>query len=123
MDASADYRPAWNTEAADSTGSITMEQNLKMRTDASNVCMQTDALRRTMELNRRRNPKYVEFIMGQLVYVWLPQGKKDRHVNQIGTEIGIGSVHNDGSLGRFVRCDNTSLYRATFAHIRSATTR
>ena len=33
----AHSRPVWNTEATDSTDPITMEQNLKIRTDTSNV--------------------------------------------------------------------------------------
>ena len=64
------------TEATDSTDPITMEQNLKIRTDAAYV--QTRAHRRILELDRRRNRKHVEFQLGVLVCIWrVPKGKKE----------------------------------------------
>ena len=47
----AHSRPMWNTEATDSRDLITMEQNLKIRTDAANVYLQTRAHRRIRELD------------------------------------------------------------------------
>ena len=51
----AHSRPVWNTEATDSTDPITVEQNLRIRTDAANVYLQTRAHRRILELDRSRN--------------------------------------------------------------------
>ena len=41
-----------------------------MATDARNVDLQTRAHHRILELDRSRNPKHVEFPLGELVYIW-----------------------------------------------------
>ena len=98
----AHSRPVWNAEATDSTDPTTMEQNLKIRRDATNVQLQTRTHRRILELDRSRNRPHVEFQLDELVCIWrVPKGKNNQ--DHVGMETGLDQLGflpiNDGRVG------------------------
>ena len=123
-------RPVWNPEATDSTDPITIEQHLKIRTDAANVYLQTRAHRRILELYPKSKSRPHRISLGSPVCIWRdPKTKKQSGPRWNGNWIGPARIlahqrRADGRLGRIVWCvHNTNLYRAAPEHIRPATRR
>ena len=120
----------WNTEANDGTNPTTTEQNLRIRTEAANVYLQTRAHRRILELERSRRRKHTEFHLFELVYIWrVPKGKKKSGLG--GTETGSGQLEflrisdemTDGLAELCGVFTTRVLYRAAPEHFRPATKR
>ena len=88
----AHSRPVWNTEATDSTDPITIEQNLKIRTDAAVVHLQTRAHRFILQLVRCGNRQTRRIPIGLACVHLARSAGKEAILDLVGTETGLDHV-------------------------------